>query len=134
MAVDSEARHDPATDAASAGQSRCRDRFLTALSQALLVPYGLQDDVALVDQVGVFLVAQRRGLPHVLPIAMQIACIAMDLSTLPTRGRRFRKLPLSTRATVTAGWRRSRLSFLRNFLKFHEVFAGYIVYSKGDAP
>ena len=110
-----------------------QDGFLLALAEALLVPFEAAENGPLVARVAWFLAAQRRDLPHALPIALQIACIAMDLSTLPTRGRRFRSLPLDARVQVVTGWRRARLSSLRNFLKFHEVFAGYIVYAEGEA-
>jgi len=103
--------------------------FLPALSQTLLTPYGGEGDRALCAQVSGFLGAQRKGLPHAMPHAMGLASVMMELSTLPRRGRRFSRLPLATRVSVVNAWRRSPLSPIRNFLKFHEVFAAYIAHS-----
>ncbi len=115
------------------------DGFLCAMSEALLEPFARAEDArpaspALVEAVAGFLAAQRAGLPHAMPVAMHLACRAMDLSTLPVRGRLFRHLPLADRVAIVARWRAARLSSLRNFVKFHEVFASYVYYTRtGDA-
>ncbi|MCV6595637.1 MAG: hypothetical protein OIF40_00955 [Mangrovicoccus sp.] len=103
--------------------------FLPALSQTLLTPYGREGDGALCHQVSGFLAAQRRGLPHAMPYAMGLASVLMELSCVPLKGRRFSRLPLAARVEMVNFWRRAPLSAIRNFLKFHEVFAAYIAHS-----
>ncbi len=106
--------------------------FTHALCEALIRSYPDGDASTAKPEIAAaaaFLDAQRRGMPHLLPHAMWLATLAMELSTLPRHRRRFSALDLDTRRRVVAAWRHSRLGPIATFLKFHEVFASYILYS-----
>lgn len=79
---------------------------------------------------GHFLAQQQAQMPGHLRLPLHALTLLFALWPVPVTGQSFSRLPLARRQRQLRAWRRSRLGFRRNLVKFYEVLAVFGYYAE----
>lgn len=86
------------------------------------------------NRVTRFVLAQHTGMPDHLRLALRGLVLAFDAWPIPVTGRPFHRLPHGRRWRAIERWRRSRLGFRRNLVKFFESLVILAWFADSYAP
>ncbi len=109
-----------------------RDIIVTALVDAIIRERVGADQVtpSVVNATADFVLSQHNNMPSFLKMGMRTIALIFGMSTLPTTGRHFDRLPYGRRSRHVRSWRESAIGFRRDFIKFHETMTMFGCYSE----
>ena len=80
-----------------------------------------------------FILRQHADLPDYLRLPLKAATLGFDLCSCPTTAALFHTRPLPRRQRQIGAWKKSRLSFRRDLMRYFESLAVFALYSRGEA-
>ncbi len=81
------------------------------------------DPAEAVRQVVEFVLKQHARMPDYLRLPLTVLTVVFDAWSIPFSGRLFHRLPRERRWRQVSAWRRSRLGFRRDLVRFYETLA-----------
>jgi hypothetical protein len=96
-----------------------------AITEAVLAERAGPGAVSSAPSVAEFVLAQHGRMPDYLRAPLVVLTCLCDLWPVFGFGRPLHRLQIHDRRRVVVAWRRSRLGFCRNLIKFYESLAVY---------